>query len=111
MSDAQTSIELVQPVAVTRESPRARGRSGKKKHVAGPRSEIQLLGAIDAKLDRIVAVLAAGQARDRDQQVRILAAADCDSTFVGAFVNLAPGRVRQLDAWLTTRQNSGEDEG
>ena len=87
-----------------------RVRATKKKQAAAPRTELQLLADIDAKLDRIVAVLAAGQAKDRDQQVKILAAAGCDSAFVGAFVNLAASRVRQLDSWRQSHANGGEGE-
>lgn len=109
MPDAQTSIEVVQPAEVRREVSSGTVRTAKKKQAAPPRTELQLLGDISAKLDRVVAVLAAGQAKDRDQQVEILAAAGCDSTFIGGFVNLAPGRVRQLEAWRKVHVSGGED--
>jgi len=104
MSDAQISIDAAQP-AVVSDTIRP---IAKKKPAVRTKTELELLANINAKLDRAIAVIAAGQMKNRDQQVTILAAAGCDSSFIGAFVDLAPGRVRQLDAWK--KVHAGEED-
>jgi hypothetical protein len=98
MSDAEVEVELVsmpdKPMPARTSNPVA-----KKKQAIRVRTELELLAEISGKLDRLVAVLAAGQLKDRDQQVEVLALAGCDSRFIGSFVDLAPSRVRNLDGW------------
>lgn len=56
-------------------------------------SELEVLSQISEKLDRVVAVLAA-QGRDKEKQIDILAAAGCDSAFIGMIVGMNSGSVR-----------------
>lgn len=86
---------------------RKRGRANEsaKTRAVRPRTELELLSDISAKLDRVIAVLAA-QGKERDTQVAILAAAGCDSTFVGRIVNMTPGAVRNLPGWRRSQGDS-----
>lgn len=58
-------------------------------------AERGILLEISTKLDRIVAVLAS-QGKDRERQIEILEAADCDSALIGAVVGLTASAVRGL---------------
>jgi len=73
-----------------------------------PKTEIGLLADISAKLDRVTAILAA-QGKDRETQVAILAAANCDSAFIGTLVGMSAGAVRKLPAWKRSQQGQSED--
>jgi hypothetical protein len=82
---------------------------GSGRPASSARTEVELLSEISAKLDRLVAVLAA-QGKDRDKQVEILAAADCDSAFVATLVSMSPGAVRKLPGWRRARGDNGAIE-
>jgi hypothetical protein len=69
------------------------GRTRKSSREPAPSRESALLEEISAKLDRVVAVLAA-QGKDKDKQVDILTAAGCDSAFIGTVVGITAGAVR-----------------
>lgn len=93
---ANLDAEGVSPTLRKKKAERA--NAGSKPRALRPRSELELLSEISAKLDRVIAVLAA-QGKDRDTQVAILAAAGCESTFVGRIVGITPGAVRNLPGW------------
>lgn len=62
------------------------------------KTDTELLSEISSKLDRVVAVLAA-QGKDRATQISILAAAGCDSGFIGTVVGMSAGAVRKQIGW------------
>lgn len=81
-------------------------RPAPRKKVSGPRalpSDSAVLAEISAKLDRVVAVLAA-QGKERDRQIEILTAAGCDSAFVGAVVGMSASAVRMAQTRARRRQ-------
>lgn len=91
-------------------------RTRKRKAPAPPpiSPEAALLREISAKLDRVVAVLAA-QGKEKDKQVDILAAAGCDSNFIGVVVGMTGGAVRmrlsrQRKGTARTREGEPQDE-
>lgn len=86
----------------------ARTSGAAKTRLARPRSELDLLADISAKLDRVIAVLAA-QGKDRDSQAEILGAAGCDSTFVSRIVGISPGAVRNLPGWRRSHGDGDSD--
>lgn len=59
--------------------------------------EADLLRQISARLDRVVAVLAA-QGKDKEKQIDILAAAGCDSSFIGIVVGMTASSVRKFQS-------------
>src|SRR5438067_1521870 len=61
-------------------------------------NEAELLAEISAKLDRVVAVLAA-QGKDLNGQVSILASAGCDSGFIASVTGKNAGAIRNHPAW------------
>lgn len=71
------------------------------------RTESELLSEISAKLDRVVAVLAA-QGKSRDMQIDILTAAGCDSSFIGTVVGMTGGAVRK---YQSRRRRTGQTAG
>lgn len=101
MSATQAQLTM-DPLATATEKPRTRApgakRGGIARSTALPKTELDLLAEISTKLDRVVAVLAT-HGKDRDTQVAILAAARCDSSFIGMVVGLTPGAVRNLPGW------------
>jgi hypothetical protein len=60
-------------------------------------SEADLLQQISIKLDRVIAVLAA-QGKDKEKQIDILAAAGCDSGFIGIVVGMTASSVRKFQS-------------
>lgn len=84
-------------------------RRASKPRAVRAKTELELLGEINKKLDRVVAVLAA-QGRDRDTQVAILAGAGCDSAFVGRLLKMTPGAVRNLPSWRRANADSSETD-
>lgn len=65
---------------------------------ARTKSETELLIDISAKLDRIVAVLAA-EGKELNRQVSILASAGCDSGFIAIYTGKTPSAIRNLPGW------------
>lgn len=107
MADIQSQMTIEGVASTSKDTqPRPMGTLPKAKRVvARPKSEIELLSEISAKLDRAVAVLAA-QGKDRDTQAAILAAAGCDSTFLAMFFGITPGAVRNLPGWRRAKGES-----
>jgi len=83
-ADAPTSAAVSMP------KPR-----GKKTAPTSP--EVAALQDIGAKLDRVIAVLAA-QDKDKDKQIDILSAAGCDSKFIGVVVGMTAASVRKFQS-------------
>jgi hypothetical protein len=59
--------------------------------------EAEFLLEISAKLDRVIAVLAA-QGKDRERQIDILSAAGCESNFIGTVVGMTGSSVRSVQS-------------
>ena len=89
------------------EPPRARGK--RSRDVKRSRTEVELLTEISAKLDRVIAVLAA-QGKDRGAQIDIMSAAECDSNFIGTVVGMTPGAVRKHQSRSRGRGMIADDE-
>jgi hypothetical protein len=83
---------------------RVRGKA--LREVKRPPTELELLAEISAKLDNMIAVLAA-QGKDRDTQIDILSTAGCDSAFIGSVIGITAGAVRK---YQSRRRGRGADE-
>jgi hypothetical protein len=59
---------------------------------------------IAAKLDRVIAVLAA-QGKEKDKQIEILSAAGCDSNFIGIVVGMTGASVRKFQSRQRSKSN------
>lgn len=67
----------------------------RKPELASP--EVQLLGEISTKLDRVIAVLAV-QGKEKEKQIDILSSAGCDSNFIGVVVGMTGASVRKFQS-------------
>jgi hypothetical protein len=99
-ASGRAAAKKAAPKAAPRQTGRRRAGSA-----ARIRSEIELLAEISAKLDRVVAVVAA-QGKDVDTQISLLAWAGCDSSFVGALVGMTAGAVRNRPGWRRAQEGA-----
>lgn len=106
MSDSETQITIDAALPADTPTPQPPANHARKKAARGAwvKSEIELLAEVSAKLDLVVAVLAA-HGKDIKDQILILATAGCDSHFIGTVVGKTSGAVRNYAEW---RQAKGE---
>lgn len=86
-----------------------RGRAKANRESKRARTEVELLTEISAKLDRVVAVLAA-QGKDRATQIDVLSSAGCDSAFIGTLLGITAGAVRKHQSRRKHERDGSHDE-
>lgn len=98
-SDAAAPANVSAPASRPVLSPKQR-----RNKPASSSPELAALQDIAAKLDRVIAVLAA-QGKEKDKQVEILSAAGCDSKFIGKVVGMTGASVRKFQSRQRGKSN------